>query len=34
MKNEGDVKRHTLERLDNLLGAAVGRRLTYAGLTA
>jgi transposase-like protein len=32
--NEGDVKRHPLERLDSLIAATVGRRLTYAGLTA
>jgi hypothetical protein len=32
--NDGDVKRHTMERLDSLIGMTVGRRLTYAGLTA
>lgn len=32
--NEGDVKRHTMERLDSLIAAAIGRRLTYAELTA
>lgn len=32
--NDGDVKRHTLDRLDSMLDAAVGRRLTYAGLIA
>lgn len=30
--NDGDVKRHTLERLDSLTEAAFGRRLTYKGL--
>lgn len=30
--NDGDVKRHTIERLDSLTGAAFGRRLTYKGL--
>jgi transposase-like protein len=32
--NDGDVKRHTLERLDSFVGAVVGKRLTYEGLTA
>ena len=32
--NEGDVKRHTVERLDSLMTAAVGRRLTYKDLIA
>lgn len=32
--NDGDVKRHTLERLDSLVYAAVGPRLTYRNLTA
>ncbi len=32
--NEGDVKRHTLERLSSLVTATVGKRLTYAELTA
>jgi len=31
--NEGDVKRHTLERLASLASACVGRHLTYAELT-
>lgn len=31
--NAGRCDRHTLERLDSLIRAAVGRRLTYAGLT-
>ena len=30
----GGLERHTLERLDVLLALAVGKRLTYAGLTA
>ena len=30
--NDGDVKRHTLDRLASLFGAAVGRRLTYKEL--
>jgi transposase-like protein len=32
--NEGDVKRHTLERLDSFVEAISGKRLTYARLTA
>lgn len=32
--NDGDVKRHTLRRLESLLGACIGRRLTYAELIA
>lgn len=32
--NAGDVKRHTLERLDSFVTAVVGKRLTYRGLTA
>jgi transposase-like protein len=32
--NEGDVKRHTLERLNSFVDGVVGKRLTYAGLTA
>ena len=31
--NEGDVKRHTLERLSSLISATVGKRMTYAELT-
>lgn len=31
--NEGNVKRHTLARLDSLVDSTVGKRLTYAGLT-
>lgn len=30
--NDGDVRRHTLERLDSLIAATIGRRLTYAEL--
>lgn len=32
--NDGDVKRRTMDRLDSLIALTVGRRLTYAGLTA
>lgn len=32
--NAGDVKRHTLERLDSFVAAVDGKRLTYARLTA
>jgi len=32
--NEGDVKRHTLERLDSFIDVIVGKRLTYARLIA
>lgn len=32
--NDGDVKRHTMDRLDSLIAATAGHRLTYAGLTA
>jgi transposase-like protein len=32
--NDGDVKRHTLERLDSFVTAVVGKRLTYNGLIA
>jgi len=32
--NEGNVKRHSLERLDSMISAVTGKRLTYAGLTA
>ncbi len=32
--NEGDVKRHTLERLNSFVDAIVGKRLTYARLIA
>jgi transposase-like protein len=32
--NEGNVKRHSLERLDSLVDAIAGKRLTYANLIA
>lgn len=32
--NEGDVKRHTLDRLDSMIAATVGKRLTFARLIA
>jgi transposase-like protein len=32
--NDGDVKRHTLDRLDSLMSASFNKRLTYEGLTA
>jgi transposase-like protein len=32
--NEGNVKRHTLERLDSFVAATARKRLTYARLTA
>ena len=32
--NDGDVKRHTLERLASLVSACFERRLTYKDLTA
>ncbi len=32
--NEGNVKRHSLERLDSMIEAVSGKRLTYTGLTA
>ena len=31
--NEGNVKRHTLERLDSFVDAVVGKRVTYKDLT-
>ena len=31
--NEGNVKRHTLERLDSFVDAVVGKRITYEDLT-
>ena len=30
--NDGDVKRHTMDRIASLVDAAVGKRLTYEGL--
>ncbi len=32
--NDGDVKRHTMERLASLVAATVGQRITYRQLTA
>ncbi len=32
--NDGDVKRHTLERLGSLISASFGQRITYRELTA
>jgi hypothetical protein len=32
--NDGNVKRHTLDRLDSFIAVTSGRRLTYARLTA
>lgn len=32
--NEGDVKHHTLARLDSFIAGAAGKRLTYEGLIA
>ena len=32
--NDGDVKRHTLKRLDSFIDAIVGKRLTSARLIA
>ena len=32
--NEGDVKHHTLERIDSLVDQAIGKRLTYRGLVS
>lgn len=31
--NDGNVKRHTLDRLDSFIAAVTGRRITYARLT-
>lgn len=31
--NEGDVRTHTLKRLDALIAASIGKRITYAELT-
>lgn len=30
--NEGNVKRHTLDRLDSFVAGAAGKRLTYKAL--
>ena len=32
--NEGNVARHTLQRLESLVKACIGKRLTYAELIA
>ena len=32
--NESDVKRHTLERIDNLVDQAIGKRLMYQELVS
>jgi transposase-like protein len=32
--NDGNVKRHTLERLDSFVDAVVGKRITYKDLTS
>jgi hypothetical protein len=32
--NEGNVKRHSLERLDSFIYAVAGKRITYKALTA
>jgi len=32
--NEGNVERHTMERLDSLVGVVTGRRITYKNLIA
>lgn len=32
--NEGDVKRHTLARLDSFIINSAGKRLTYEGMIA
>ena len=32
--NEGNVARHTMERLDSLVKGSFGKRLTYEGLIA
>ena len=32
--NDGNVKRHTLDRLDSFVDASIGRRITYKDLTA
>jgi transposase-like protein len=32
--NDGDVKRHTLDRLDSMIALTVGKRMTFARLTA
>jgi hypothetical protein len=32
--NQGNVVRHTLDRLDSFVTAIVGKRITYSELTA
>lgn len=32
--NEGNVARHTMQRLDSFVDAVVGKRITYAEVTA
>lgn len=32
--SDGNVKRHTLERLESFVDAMVGKRITYRDLTA
>ena len=32
--NDGNVKRHTMQRLDSLARSTTGRRITYRELTA
>jgi len=32
--NEGNVGRHTLDRLDSLVSAVAGKRITYKEMTA
>jgi hypothetical protein len=32
--NDGNVKRHTLDRLESFIRVTAGRRITYAELTA
>jgi hypothetical protein len=32
--NDGNVKRHTIERLNSLIDAVAGKRITYAQVTA
>jgi hypothetical protein len=32
--NEGNVKNHTMSRIDSLLGKSVGVRITYKDLVA
>ena len=34
VRDEGNVARHTLKRLDSFVDAVVGKRITYAEVTA